>query len=89
MIGKASLSGCCVAFGKLLAISTNNDLTLFEFFADVSMCKIPFSSAYAFASLKSTLRRASRSALLPAYMISIIIIHEHNKYIGRLIKSEI
>jgi len=67
MIGKASLSGCCVAFGRLLAISTNNALTLLAFFADVSMCKIPFSSAYSWASLKSTLRRASRSALLPAW----------------------
>lgn len=66
MIGKASRSGCCVAFGRLLAISTKSALTLLAFFAEVSMCKIPFSSAYSLASLKSTLRRASRSALLPA-----------------------
>jgi len=65
-MGKASRSGCCVAFGSLLAISTNKSLTLLAFLADVSMCKIPFSSAYAFASANSTLRRPSRSALFPA-----------------------
>ena len=66
MIGNASLSGCCVDFGSLLAISTNRALTLFALFAEVSMCRIPLSSAYWLASSKSTLRRASRSALFPA-----------------------
>ena len=69
IIGKASLSGWGGFLGSFFAISINRGLTLLAFFADVSINKIPCSSAYAFASSNSTLRRDSRSALLPAWIM--------------------
>ena len=49
-----------------LAIAKNISLTLLAFFAEVSRKSKPFSSAYAFASSYSTVRRDPRSLLLPA-----------------------
>lgn len=52
-------------------IAKNISLTLTAVFADVSIKSKPFSSAYCFASSKSTARLADKSALLPASAITM------------------
>mmetsp|Transcript_23441 Transcript_23441/g.79780 ORF Transcript_23441/g.79780 Transcript_23441/m.79780 type:complete len:387 (+) Transcript_23441:1511-2671(+) len=62
--------GAGAVLGSFCAISANSSYTLVDALADVSMKKIPFSSAYCWASSTSTARFSARSALLPASAIT-------------------